>query len=151
LVVGLAGTGEQVAARANAFGMRVIALDDRATEKPDAVFKLGKLEALQETLPLADVVVLALPLTETTRPLIGATQLQAMKKGALLVNAAHTALVDLKALGAELARSDNLGGAGLDTTDVGPLPEGEPLATSPRVVLTAHAGEPGPEAQERQW
>jgi phosphoglycerate dehydrogenase-like enzyme len=147
LLVGLGGSGAQIARRAAAFGTRVRALDDSAEERPDGVFSLEKLDQLMKRLPEADVVVLALPLTKETRGLIGEKQLKAMKKGAFLVNAAHTALIDLDAL----AKADRLGGAGLDTTDVGALPAAHALRKSPRVVLTAHSGRVGPEAQERLW
>jgi phosphoglycerate dehydrogenase-like enzyme/glyoxylase-like metal-dependent hydrolase (beta-lactamase superfamily II) len=150
LVVGLGGSGAQVARRAHAFGMRVLALDDREARRPDFVFSLDKMGKLTERLPQADVVVLACPLTEATRGLIGGPQLKAMKKGAYLINAAHTGLVDLPALASALEEK-RLGGAGLDTSDAGALPEGHRLRKLPGVVLTAHAGAPAPEARERQW
>ena len=121
LLLGLGGSGEEIARRANAFGVRVRALDDRVTHKPDIVFSLEKLDRLVERLPEADVVVLALPLTEKTRGILNAKTLAAMKKNALLVNAAHTALVDLPALAKAIA-GKAIRGAGLDTTDVGPCP-----------------------------
>jgi phosphoglycerate dehydrogenase-like enzyme len=150
LLVGLGGAGEQIARRAHAFGTRVRALDDRAAQRPDCVFSLEKLDRLTERLPEADVVVLALPLTDKTRGLVGAKQLKAMKKSAILVNAAHTALVDAEALAAA-AKARAIAGAGLDTTDVGALKEGHPLRGLPNVALTAHDGPAGAEARERQW
>ncbi len=150
LVVGLGSSGVQIARRAHAFGARVRALDDGTSERPDCVFSLEKLSALNERLPEVDVVVLALPLTDKTRGLIGSKELKAMKKSALLVNAAHTPLVDLSAL-AESVRSKQIAGAGLDTTDTGPLPADHVLRKLPAVVLTAHNGAPSPEAQERHW
>src|SRR5207245_1502074 len=98
VVVGFGGTGEQIARRASAFGTRVIALDDEAKEKPTYLFALRKLGKLDESLKEADVVVLALPLTEKTRGIIGKEQLASMKKGALLVDAAHLGLVRMKDL-----------------------------------------------------
>ena len=76
------------------------------------------------------MVVLALPLTEKTRGILTAGTLAAMKKSALLVNAAHTGLVDLPAL-AKAIEARAIGGAGLDTTDVGPLPAEELLRKAP--------------------
>jgi phosphoglycerate dehydrogenase-like enzyme/glyoxylase-like metal-dependent hydrolase (beta-lactamase superfamily II) len=150
LLVGLGGSGVQIARRANAFGARVRAVDDQAAERPEFVFSLEKLSALRERLADADVVILALPLTEKTRGIIDTKALKAMKKSALLVNAAHTALVDLDAL-AQAIRSKQIAGAGLDTTDVGPLPAAHALRKLTAVVLASHAGAPSPEAQERQW
>ena len=150
LLVGLGGSGEQIARRAHAFGTRVIALDDGAGTRSDYVFAREKLDRLADRLPQADVVVLALPLTEKTKGLLGAGQLRLMKKSALVVNAAHTALVDLKAL-AEAVQQKRITGAGLDTTDIGPLKEDRGLGKMANVVLTTHRGKPAPEAQQRQW
>lgn len=133
LLVGLGGTGEQIARRADAFGLRVLALDDEAKERPDGVFRLEKLDQLDARLAEADVVVLALPLTEKNRGLIGGKRLGLMKKGAVLINAAHTPLVDLKALAAAGIA------AGIDTTDVGELPRTHPLRKAPGVLLTSAA------------
>jgi phosphoglycerate dehydrogenase-like enzyme/glyoxylase-like metal-dependent hydrolase (beta-lactamase superfamily II) len=150
LLIGLGGSGAQIARRAHAFGARVRALDDQTTERPDFVFSLEKLSRLHERLAEADLVVLALPLTEKSRGLISEKALKAMKKSALLVNAAHTQLVDLLAL-AEAIKNRQIAGAGLDTTDARPLPAEHALRKLSNVVLTAHQGAPSPEAQERHW
>jgi cyclase len=150
VLLGLGGSGEQIARRASAFGTRVIALDDAATEKPSYVFALRKLSRLNAVIGLADVVVLAVPLTEKTRGIIGPEQFGRMKKSAILVNAAHTPLVQLRAL-EEALRTGSIAGAGLDTTDVGALGPKHALAKLPNVVLTTHRGAPSAEAQERQW
>jgi phosphoglycerate dehydrogenase-like enzyme/glyoxylase-like metal-dependent hydrolase (beta-lactamase superfamily II) len=149
LLVGLGGSGEQIARRAHAFGTRVVALDDRG-DRPDYVFALEKLDRLSDRLPHADVVVLALPLTEKTKGLIGSNELMKMKKSAVLVNAAHTALVDLEAL-AQGVKAGRIAGAGLDTTDIGVLKAEHELRKLPGVVLTTHQGPASPEAQQRQW
>lgn len=95
LVLGFGSTGEQIARRAQAFGMKVVALDDEPREKPHYVAALQKFDQMAKWLPEADVVVFALPLTEKTRGLVGEKQLRAMKKGAFLVNAAHANLMTL--------------------------------------------------------
>jgi phosphoglycerate dehydrogenase-like enzyme/glyoxylase-like metal-dependent hydrolase (beta-lactamase superfamily II) len=150
LLVGLGGSGEQIARRAHAFGTRVVALDDRSGERPDYVFALEKLDRLGERLAEADVVVLAVPLSDRTKGLIGGKELMKMKKSAVLVNAAHTALVDLEAL-AQAVKARRIAGAGLDTTDIGALKAEHELRKLPSVVLTTHQGPASPEAQERQW
>lgn len=151
LVLGLGGAGEQIARRGQAFGMRVLALDDEAKDRPAAVARLDRLARLREWLPEADVVVLALPLTAKHRGLLGSAELKAMKRSAFLVNAAHTSLIDLDALADVLAAGAGPRGVGLDTTDVGPLPADHPLRQQPGVLLTAHSGAPAPEAQQRLW
>jgi phosphoglycerate dehydrogenase-like enzyme/glyoxylase-like metal-dependent hydrolase (beta-lactamase superfamily II) len=150
LVIGLGGSGTQISRRAHAFGMRVAALDPRELERPSFVFSLDKPAKLMERLPRADVVVLACALTDETRKSIGAKQLQAMKKTAYLINAAHTALVDQDALVAALKKG-RLGGVGLDMTDAGAPPADHPLRKVRRVVITAHRGAPSPEATRRLW
>jgi phosphoglycerate dehydrogenase-like enzyme/glyoxylase-like metal-dependent hydrolase (beta-lactamase superfamily II) len=150
LLLGLGGSGVQIARRAAAFGATVRALDNTASERPDFVLSLEKLDRLSDRLGEADVVVLALPLTEKTRGIVGAKALKAMKKSALIVNAAHTPLVDLPALAAAV-EGGTIAGAGLSTSDRGPLPDDHPLRKLAGVVLTAHAGAPSPEAEARRW
>src|SRR5262249_28563801 len=98
----------------------------------------------------ADVVVLACPLTEETRGLIGAAQLKAMKRSAYLINVARGGLVQTAAL-AEALASKQLAGAGLDVTHPEPLPGHPPLGKPPNRVTSPHLGGTSPEAQERQW
>jgi phosphoglycerate dehydrogenase-like enzyme len=71
--------------------------------------------------------------------MIGAAQLAACRRGAILINLARGALVDQPALVAAL-RSGQLGGAGLDVTDPEPLPAGDPLWSCPNVLVTPHVG-----------
>ncbi|GAB3967917.1 2-hydroxyacid dehydrogenase [Streptomyces sparsus] len=98
------------------------------------------LSDLPRLLPRADVVVLAVPLTEQTRKLVDAEFLARMKDGALLVNVARGQVVDSKALLAEL-ESGRLRAA-LDVTDPEPLPADDPLWRAPGVLITPHVGGP---------
>jgi len=93
---------------------------------------------LSELVCSADVVVLTLPLTTTTRGLFDAQLLARMKDGALLVNVARGPIVDTDALCAE-AESGRLRVA-LDVTDPEPLPSDHPLRTAPGVLITSHIG-----------
>src|SRR5262249_41978409 len=80
LIVGLGGIGTQIAKRAHAFGMRVMAIDaNEALVKPDFVFSLSRPDSMMELLPKSDVVVLAVPLTDKTRGMFGASQFGVMK------------------------------------------------------------------------
>ena len=148
VVVGLGGTGTQVARRAHAFGMRVWAVDARATERPSFVFRLDRPEKLPDLLPAADVVVLACPLTEATRGLIGGKQLAAMKKGALLVNAGRPSLVDAAAVAAAL-KDKRLGGAGLTAGERDAA--ARELAGMPNVTVAQRPAGQTAEARERRW
>lgn len=140
-IVGLGSVGREVARRAIAFGMRVLAVKRRPSaisEEPvDGLF-LGY-EGLRLMLPECDVVVITAALTPQTRYLIGRNELASMKKGAILINVARGALVDQQALLEALA-SGHLSGAGLDVFEEEPLPPNSPLWHMPNVVITPHVG-----------
>jgi cyclase len=150
LVVGLGGIGVQVSRRAQAFGMRVMAIDPKEMERPAFVFSLAKPDRLIELLPKADVVVLACPLTKETTGLMGSKQFEAMKQTAYLINVGRGGLVWTPVLLAAL-ENKRLAGAGLDVTDPEPLADDDPLRKTPNVVISPHVGGQSPEAQERQW
>ena len=137
LVVGLGSIGSEVARRAQAFDMRVLATSRTAKETPPYVDHLGPASELDELLPQADVVVIALPLTAETRGLFGAERLARLRPGAYLINVARGAIVDGEALAAALA-GGRLAGACLDVTDPEPLPPEHPLWKLANVVITPH-------------
>ncbi|RKR73924.1 phosphoglycerate dehydrogenase-like enzyme [Frondihabitans australicus] len=93
--------------------------------------------SLAEVLPDADVVIVAAAMTTDTSKMFGATEFALMKESAILVNIARGGLVDTDAL-VEALRSERLWGAGLDVTDPEPLPDGHPLWTEPRALITPH-------------
>ena len=150
LVIGLGGIGTEISRRAEAFGMRVLAIDPKEIERPAFVFRLDKPDKLMELLPQADVVVLACPLTEQTRGLIGEAQLRAMKNSAYLINIDRGGVVQTSALVQALEKKE-IAGAGLDVTDPEPLPAGHPLAKLANVVISPHVGGQAAGARERQW
>ena len=150
LVVGLGGIGTQIARRAEAFGMRVMAIDPNdAIVKPAFVFSLEPPAKLMDRLAQADVVVLACPLTKETKGMIGKSQLASMKKSAYFINIARGGLVDQDAL-IDALKSQGLAGAGLDVTDPEPLPDSSPLWTLPNVVVSPHLGGQSDGARDRQ-
>jgi phosphoglycerate dehydrogenase-like enzyme/glyoxylase-like metal-dependent hydrolase (beta-lactamase superfamily II) len=150
LVVGLGGIGTQIARRAQAFGMRVMAIDPKDMERPAFVFSLDKPAKLMELLPKADAVVLACPLTAETRELMNGPQFAAMKPTAYLINIGRGGLVKTAALTAALEQK-KIGGAGLDVTDPEPLPDTDALWRLPNVVISPHVGGQSAEAKERIW
>jgi phosphoglycerate dehydrogenase-like enzyme len=95
---------------------------------------------LAEVLPDADVLILAAAATAETAHLIGAEQLGMLKPGAALVNIARGSLVDQEALVAAL-EAGHLSGAGLDVTSPEPLPDGHPLWSAPRAIITSHTAD----------
>ena len=137
LVVGLGGIGSEVAERANALGMRVIAT--RASDAPSPAFikHVGKPDELMKLLGEADVVVNTAPLTTETRGLFDAKVFAGMKRTAYFINVARGASVVTDDLVDALV-SYRIAGAGLDVTEPEPLPSDHPLWRAPNLVLTPH-------------
>jgi D-3-phosphoglycerate dehydrogenase len=135
-IVGLGHVGRQVAWRAAALGLRVLAVDPYldAAQAQDLHAELTSLDAL---LPQADFLTLHCPLTDETDRLIGAAQLAQMKPSAYLINCARGPIVDPDALYQALV-AQQLAGAALDVTDPEPLPVNSPLLTLDNVLITAH-------------
>ena len=138
LVAGMGGIGTEVARRADAFDMRVLATVRRSRdEAPAFVDELGTGADLDRFLVEADVVAVCLPLTDETRGLFDAERLALLPEGAYLINIGRGPIVDTDALLAAL-ESGRLAGAGLDVTDPEPLPTGHPLWSRDDVVITPH-------------
>ena len=131
-IVGYGAIGRATAQLAVALGARVLML--RATGQADG---FGCEPDLHRLLPQVDILSLHCPLSERTRGLIGGPELALLRPGSLLVNTARGPVVDEAALLAAL-ESGHLGGAGLDTFDIEPLPQGHPLTRLPQVLLTPH-------------
>ncbi|HZV52427.1 MAG TPA: D-2-hydroxyacid dehydrogenase family protein [Candidatus Dormibacteraeota bacterium] len=137
-VIGLGRIGRQVAAIGRAFGMAVTAWSQHLTEEAARAAGARRLDKL-DLLAGADVVTVHLVLSERTRGLIGAAELEAMKPTAYLVNTSRGPIVDERALVAAL-RSGRIAGAALDVYETEPLPLDHPLRTAPNTVLTPHLG-----------
>ena len=137
LIVGFGAVGQAVAARAKAFGARVVGVRRDQTPHPLAD-RMVPPERLGEELSGADVVVLACPLTAATRHLANAAFFAAIKPDVVLVNVGRGGLVDEAALlaGLEQGRPAR---AVLDVFETEPLPADDPLWTHPKVSVTAHA------------
>jgi D-2-hydroxyacid dehydrogenase (NADP+) len=134
-IVGAGGIGRALMRLLEPLDVRIVAVTRRGRD--------GTLPAdrLHEALPDAHHVVIAAPATAGTRHLIGAAELEAMRADAWLVNVARGALVDTDALVAALARGA-IAGAALDVTDPEPLPDGHPLWSEPRALITPHIANP---------
>ena len=150
-ILGYGAIGRELARLARALGMRVLATKRADTSPrfdgwtpdgtgdpdgsiPAQFYSLDELPAL---LAASDVVVLALPLVDATRHIIGAAALAAMRADALIVNIGRGALIDQGALIAAL-EAGALGGAALDVTDPEPLPSDSPLWGFENVQITPH-------------
>ncbi|MFD0317440.1 2-hydroxyacid dehydrogenase [Streptomyces flavalbus] len=139
LIVGYGSIGAAIEDRLAPFELARVARLARS-QRTTARGPVHPLTDLPSLLPEADVVVLSTPLTEATRHLVDAEFLARMKDGALLVNVARGAVVDTKALLAEL-ESGRLTAA-LDVTDPEPLPADHPLWRAPGVLISPHVGGP---------
>lgn len=137
LVVGLGGIGTQVAERAFAFGMIILAIDPKDIPYMRAVEYVGKPDELNELLPQADVVVNCTPHTPETEKMYGPIQFSVMKDGVYFINISRGPIVDTDALVAAL-RSGKVRAAGLDVTDPEPLPSDHPLWAMSNVTITPH-------------
>lgn len=136
LVVGYGGVGQAVEARLAPFEVEVV----RVASAPRTAEggPVHGVDELPELLPGADIVVLTVPLTESTAGMVDDAFLSAMPDGALLVNVARGAVADTDAL-LEHARSGRLRLA-LDVTEPEPLPAGHELFALPNVLITPHVG-----------
>ena len=142
-VLGYGELGQEVARLASAFGMHVLVGSIPGREHPQR-------PSLEQLLPQVDVLTLHCPLTDTTRNMIGAEQLAAMKPGSLLINTGRGGLVDELAL-VDSLRSGHLGGAGFDVLTTEPPTAGNPLldAQLPNLVVTPHSAWGSREARQR--
>ncbi|HET9847048.1 MAG TPA: phosphoglycerate dehydrogenase [Candidatus Dormibacteraeota bacterium] len=143
-VVGLGSIGREVAHRAQAFGMRVIATDPVLSEERASQLNV-RLMPLDQLLSEADVVTLHVPLTPETHHLIDARALALTKTGVRLVNVARGGIVDESALWTAL-QDGHVAGAALDVFEQEP-PGENPLLSLPQVVTTPHLGASTEEAQ----
>ena len=145
-IIGLGRIGSEVARRARAFDMRVVAHDPFVSAERASALGVEMLE-LERLLAESDFVTLHTALHEETRGLIGAEQLAHMKPGARIINAARGALIDEQAL-YEAVESGVVEGAAIDVFSEEPA-TGNILTTSDRIVVTPHLAASTAEAQER--
>jgi D-3-phosphoglycerate dehydrogenase len=146
-IVGFGKIGQAIAARVRGLGMRVVASDPFLTA--DGAARAGvELLELPALLATADVVSLHVPLTRSTKGLIGAAELVTMKRSAVILNVARGGVVDEAALAAALA-DGVIAGAGIDVYSAEPPAADNALLSAPNTVLTPHLGASTAEAQVR--
>ena len=135
-IIGLGRIGRAVARRLRAFQCRIIAVEPT----PDLEFceQHGvELRSLNEMLPLVDVLTVHVPLTPSTRHLVGRPELGLLKRGAIVVNTARGGIIDETAL-IEAVEAGWISGAGLDVFEHEPLRAEHPVRSLPNVVLSGH-------------
>ncbi len=144
-IIGYGRIGREVARRARAFGMKVLACSRTPRGAEESVERVDGMDRLAALLHESDFVVLALPLDPSTTGVIGTQQLAKMKAGAVIINVARGALIDERAL-FEACRDKRIGGAVIDTWFKYPAP-GDALAEPSNlpfrelenVIMTPHA------------
>lgn len=149
-IVGLGRIGRAVARRARGFSMRVIYADPLHTDAMKELERAGDVTRvdLATLLRESDFVTLHPSLTPTSRKLIDAAALAAMKPTAILINASRGPVVDTDAL-TDALRSRRIAGAALDVTDPEPLPAGHELILLPTALVTPHMSTQSRETREQ--
>lgn len=143
-IIGLGKIGQAIAVRTRAMEMVVLGSDPYVTEEQAANHGV-ELVDIGELLDRSDVVSVHVPLTRSTRGLIGRKEIARLKPGSIVLNVARGGIVDEGAVAAALA-SGHLAGAGFDVFETEP-PADSPLMTAPNTLLTPHLGASTAEAQ----
>jgi phosphoglycerate dehydrogenase-like enzyme len=141
-IVGYGGIGSTAAELARPFGMRIVALRRRPElfQKDALVDQSFAPAQLNELIAASDYILLAAPLTDETRGMIGAPQIAAMKPTAVLINVGRGAVVDEPAL-IQALENGTIRGAALDVFAVEPLPAGHPFYRMENVLLSPHTAD----------
>ena len=146
-ILGMGRIGTELARRAMAFGMRVIAYDPYLSEAKARSLQVEVVENIDDLLPRVDFLTMHMPLTAETKHMIDARRLGLIKKGARIVNCARGGLIDEAALKVAL-ESGQVAGAALDVYEIEPPPADFPLRELKNIVFTPHLGASTAEAQE---
>jgi D-3-phosphoglycerate dehydrogenase len=146
-IIGVGRIGSELARRAIAFGMRVIAYDPYLSVTRARNLQVELVDELDDLLTTADFISLHTPLTTETRHILDVARLQNTKRGVRIINCARGGLIDEPAL-VQALQDGHVAGAALDVFEVEPLPVDSPLRSAHNVVLTPHLGASTVEAQE---
>jgi phosphoglycerate dehydrogenase-like enzyme len=138
-IVGLGGNGRRLVDVLQPFHVTIRATDYFPEHKPERVELLLPHTELRALAEWSEILILTLPLNAMTRGVINADVLRAMPAGGYLINVARGACVNEADLCAALSNG-HLAGAGLDVTDIEPLPSDSPLWDFPNVLITPHVG-----------
>ena len=139
VILGMGRIGQDIARKAKAFDMEVICVTRAAAPAVPEIDRVVPREKVDEVLPSADAVMIAMPLDASTLGFLSAERIALMKETAILVNISRGKVVDETALACALAENRILG-AGLDAFAREPLPAESPLWDLPNVLMTPHVG-----------
>jgi D-3-phosphoglycerate dehydrogenase len=146
-ILGMGRIGTELARRAMAFGMRVLAYDPYLSVSRARSLQVELIEEIDTLLPQVDFISMHMPLTDETRHMLDARRLALCKKGIRIVNCARGGLVAEAAL-YDALKSGHVGAAALDVFEVEPPPAEFPLRELSNIVFTPHLGASTAEAQE---
>jgi D-3-phosphoglycerate dehydrogenase len=146
-ILGMGRIGGEVARRAIAFGMQVLAYDPYLALARAKALQVELVENLDEIYARSDFITVHMPMTEETKGMVNAAAFARMKKGVRVINCARGGIVDENDLYAAI-QSGQVGGAALDVYELEPLPAIFPLRDLAQVVMTPHLGASTEEAQE---
>jgi len=146
-ILGMGRIGTEVARRAIAFGMRVLAYDPYLSASKARTLQVDLVEDLDQLVSQCDFITMHMPFTPETKHMLDARRLALCKKGVRIVNCARGGLIDEAAL-KDALESGQVGAAALDVYEVEPPPADFPLRDLPNIVFTPHLGASTAEAQE---
>ncbi len=146
-VLGMGRIGAELARRAIAFGMRVVAYDPYLSLSRAKALQVELVEQLDELYARADFITVHMPLSDETRNMINAAAFAKMKKGVRVLNCARGGIVNEADLIAAV-QEGTVAGAALDVYETEPLPKESPLRGLPQIIMTPHLGASTEEAQE---
>ncbi|HRZ38212.1 MAG TPA: phosphoglycerate dehydrogenase [Candidatus Paceibacterota bacterium] len=146
-ILGLGRIGSEVARRAIAFGMRVIAYDPYLTLSRAKALQVEVVENVLDLYPQVDFLTVHMPMSDETRGMVDAEAFARMKHGVRVLNCARGGIINEADLRVAL-ESGQVAGAALDVYETEPLPKDSPLRTLPQVIMTPHLGASTDEAQD---
>lgn len=138
-IVGMGGNGRMLAKTLSPWDVTLLGTDYYPIDAPPELQRLMPADALDTLLAVSDIVILTLPLNDSTLGLFDDSKFEMMKSGSYLINVARGAVVQEAALVRAL-ESGRLAGAGLDVTEIEPLSPDSALWDDPRVMITPHVG-----------
>jgi phosphoglycerate dehydrogenase-like enzyme len=138
-IIGFGGNGRRLAELLSPFHTRLLATDLFPINRPQYVERLVGADQQEEVFRAADILILCVPLTDTTRGMINRKSLALMKPGVVIVNVARGPVIVENAL-VDAIESGHVGGAGLDVTEQEPLPASSRLWEQPNVIISPHVG-----------
>jgi D-3-phosphoglycerate dehydrogenase / 2-oxoglutarate reductase len=145
-ILGMGRIGTEVAKRAVAFGMKVLAYDPYITTARAKALQVDLAE-LDDIFQNADFLTVHMPLNDETRGMVNAAAFEKMKKGVKVINCARGGIIHETDLIAAI-QSGKVAGAALDVYEAEPLPKDSPLRALPQIIMTPHLGASTEEAQE---